>query len=106
MIEAKEAAQAAAKYLLELSATGLIRTPKDVRLEELEFVQKGSMWRVTLSFVHELLPEEREPMTESIANLALAPRRTVTARVYKTFEVLGGNGEVRAMKIRNPDARE
>ncbi len=106
MIEAKEAAQAAAQYLKDISESGLLRDPKDIRLEEIELDEHQPIWRITLSFVHDLLPGERDPMAESIANLALAPRPDVTTRVYKTFEVLGDGGLVRAMKIRNPDARD
>lgn len=103
MIDAKQAAQAAVRYLEEVSTPGLLRKPKDVRLEEIESDDNPPVWRITLSFVHDRLPGDVDS-TEAIRNLALAPRNMFTERYYKTFEVLAGDGTVRAMKMRAVNA--
>lgn len=105
MIEAKEAAQAAVKHLMNLSGSGLLREPKEILLEEIEFDDKQRIWRITLSYVHDLEASERDPMSVAIANLALSPPHKVTPRIYRTFELLGGNGDFKSMKLRSPDAR-
>lgn len=106
MIDAKKAALYAAQNLKDVYGAGPFREPKDIRLEEIVRDDVARIWCITLSFVHDLEPEDMTSTAAAIANLALAPRHAVTARLYKTFEVSMATGEVRAMKIRNPDARD
>ncbi len=61
----------------------------NVRLEEFEYIDERTRWLITLSF---------EQPSSGIA-ISLPPRRD-----YKTFVVDANDGQVIAMRIRNPMA--
>jgi len=82
MIDVKQAAQSAASFVYELYRD---KGASDVRLEEVELVEDGKFWLITLSF--------QPPPT--IGVLLQKP-----SRQYKTLKVDAETGQVLSMKIR------
>jgi len=80
------AIDASKKFLRDMYGDELI----DVRLEEVELAEDGSVWRVTLGFYRR--PGADMAWAES---LGIKPQRE-----YKRLEVFADTGEVIAMKIR------
>lgn len=84
MIEVKEAAEIAIRYLEDLPSV----PAASVRLEEVVLTETEQFWLITLSFVDK---------TES---QGLAVLSGVSGRHYKTFKIDAENGKVLSMKIR------
>lgn len=76
---------------------------RDLRLEEVEFLDEDRTWLITVSFLREVPPDavEIDPVTmhyqKAIAKLGKKYRRQ-----YKAMTVDGVTGAVRSMKIRTP----
>jgi len=84
MIDVKQAAQSATVFFNELYRDQIAT---NVLLEEVELIEDGKFWLITLSF--ELPP-----------TLALATFPIRAKRQYKTFKVDTQTGQVVSMKIR------
>lgn len=90
MLDAKEAARAAAEYFADLYASvDPTADPNSLRLEEVEVTENGRYWMITLSF--------RERFEQAFNPLGGGYRD----RQYKVFKVDAKTGEVRSMKIRH-----
>ena len=81
MIDVKQAAQSASGFFWELYRD---KGTTDVRLEEVELVEDGKFWLITLSF--------QPPPTINLLRKQ--------SRQYKTFKVDAQTGQVLSMKIR------
>ncbi len=85
MIDVKQAAQSATVFFNELYRDQIAT---NVLLEEVELIEDGKFWLITLSF-------ELPPPT-----FALGPLSVRGERQYKTFKVDAQSGQVLSMKIR------
>ena len=81
MIDVKQAAQSASGFFWELYRD---EGTTDVRLEEVELVEDGKFWLITLSF-------------QPLPTINLLQKQS---RQYKTFKVDAQTGQVLSMKIR------
>jgi len=87
MIEVKRSVAEALHFLQEmLEGEGLT----DVRLEEVELSDDGSLWHITLSFLR------RPPQSDLVSALGLPQRE------YKMITMSSDTGEMRSMKITAP----
>jgi hypothetical protein len=97
-IDAKQAAQAAAKYLSDMR--DLIDAKlRDVRLEEIELLEAPKVWVVTLGY--DVPSQASNDLFPAILNPRPLPGQVVYKRDYKTFQVNSETGEVESMKIRS-----
>ncbi len=83
MIDVKQAAQSVNVFFNELYRD---KGATDVRLEEVELVEDGKYWLITISF---------QPPTVITNFLSIKP-----IRQYKIFKVDAQSGQVLSMKIR------
>jgi hypothetical protein len=94
-IDAKKAAQAAARYLDEIRDLVDAKL-KDIRLEEIELLEEQHLWLITLGYDVPYQPSGlfNNPTLTALGN-------TSYKRDYKTFQVSAETGEVQSMKIRS-----
>lgn len=85
-VDAKQAAQIAAKYYKELTG----EQQAHVTLEEVEFDDASGHWLITLGLT---------PI--GLASLSGLGMGGVKPHAYKIFRIDAQNGEVRSMKIRD-----
>jgi len=86
MIEVKEAVANSIRFLGEMYAN---ETITDIRLEEVELLEDGSFWLVTLSYLRQLTPKQLADAFEG------SP-----VRQYKVITLLANTGDIRSMKMK------
>jgi len=90
MIEVKEAVANAIRFLGEMYRSKLSNeTITDIRLEEVELVEDGPCWMVTLSYLQRLTPKQLANAIEG------SP-----VREYKVIALSAETGEIRSMKMK------
>jgi hypothetical protein len=97
-IDAKQAAQAAAKYLNDMRDLVDAKL-KDLRLEEIELLEEPKVWLVTLGY--DVPSQASNDLFPVILNPRSLPGEVIYKRDYKTFQVNSETGEVQSMKIRS-----
>ena len=95
-IDVKEAIRRAAAFLTDVFADADVR---DIRLEEVEYVDQQECWLVTLSFLRRI-PVEESAAWERAATPDGAAKEY--RREYKAVEVDGRTGKARSIKMRAP----
>jgi hypothetical protein len=96
-IDVTEAVKRAATFLAQVFADPPVR---DIRLEEVEFLDDDNRWLVTLSFLR-LIPEEELSFIERQMNV-VAGGRNGYRREYKSVDVDVQTGKTRSIKMRSP----
>ena len=94
-VNVTEAIHRAAEFLDRVFADEEI---KDIRLEEVEFVDDEDVWSVTLSFLRRIPEEQLSGFARNMKQLGGQDYE----RVYKSVEVDGRSGEAHSIKMRSP----
>jgi hypothetical protein len=92
MIDVKQAVAAAEEFARQLFSDQELR---HLRVEEVELVNTGGVWNITLGWVE---PARYEKQRGLIGEMGPAVQKL--PRVYKLFAVDAKNGSVQSMKIR------
>lgn len=92
MVNVKNAVAAAEEFARSLYPDTELR---HLRLEEVEMSSDDHHWLVTLGWVEPAISGNTVSLLTGANTLQKLPR------VYKTFKVDAGTGDVRSMKIRN-----
>ena len=91
-IDVTEAVERAIAFLSQVFTDPGI---KDLRLEEVEFVDNENRWLVTLSFLRPIPKEERPVWERGISH-------SDYRREYKAVDVDAHSGKARSIKMRSP----
>ena len=76
---------------------------RDIRLEEVEFLDGDNEWRITLSFLREVVPDSAEyDVFNALTDAMKVMQGKKYRREYKSLAVDATTGGVRAMRIRKP----
>lgn len=94
-IDVTEAVKRAAAFLKQVFGGESV---KDIRLEEVEFVEDKDRWLVTLSFLRPI-PAEELPGFGHFAQSIMGEQYR---REYKAVDVDGRTGRTRSIKMRSP----
>jgi hypothetical protein len=97
MLTVREAVDQAKQHVREFFAS---ENPRDVLLEEVEFVENDSKWLITISFVrNELFPKDRKLNVDkllgrSFTSELVSKEQSGERRVFKCVHVNGENGNM------------